>query len=147
MPSHAHVLVINGLAVDPARQGHDVGRQLVAAAADEALSRGAHKVSLRVLAPNVRARRLYEACGFTVEGVLRREFLLSDEYVDDLFMACYLEQSEPPLARRTTCGSGERPHLPLAGASRARRWRKGITHPLPSVSWAWARGTYPCRVP
>lgn len=70
-----------------------MGRQLVAAAVDEALSRGARKVSLRVLAPNVRARRLYEACGFTVEGFLRREFLLRDEYVGDLFIACYLEQS------------------------------------------------------
>lgn len=68
-------------------------RQLVAAAVDEALSRGAHKVSLRVLAPNVRARRLYQACGSTAEGVLRPEVLLHDEYVDDLLMACDPEQS------------------------------------------------------
>lgn len=90
MPSHAHVLVINGLAVDPERQGNGLGRRLIAAALDEARSRGARKVSLRVLASNARARRLYKACGFTVEGVLRREFLLNDEYVDDVFMARYL---------------------------------------------------------
>ena len=36
LPSHAHVLVINGLAVDPARQGSGVGRVLIGAAVDEA---------------------------------------------------------------------------------------------------------------
>lgn len=48
-------------------------------------------VSLRVLAPNARARRLYEGCGFEVEGVLRHEFLLRGEYVDDLVMARHLD--------------------------------------------------------
>ena len=99
LPSHAHVLVINGLAVDPARQGCGIGRRLVTAALDEALRRGARKVSLRVLAPNSRARRLYESCGFTQEGVLRGEFLLNDEYVDDLFMARFLEDDTALSAR------------------------------------------------
>ena len=91
LPSHAHVLVLDGLAVDPERQGRGLGRRLISAALDEARGRGARKVSLRVLAPNVRARRSYEACGFAVEGVLRQEFLLNDEYVDDLVMACPLD--------------------------------------------------------
>jgi len=93
MPSHAHVLVINGLAVAPARQGGGLGRALVQAALAEARRRGALKVSLRVLAPNARACRLYEACGFVVEGVLRREFLLKDEYVDDLLLAHHLDDA------------------------------------------------------
>ncbi|MCW2500750.1 MAG: acetyltransferase [Frankiales bacterium] len=91
LPSHAHVLVINGLAVAPARQGSGIGRRLMASALEEARSRGARKVSLRVLAPNARARRLYEACGFSIEGVLRGEFLLNGEYVDDVVMAAYLD--------------------------------------------------------
>jgi ribosomal protein S18 acetylase RimI-like enzyme len=93
LPSHAHVLSIDGLAVDPARQGEGMGRALVVAAVEEARRRGARKVALRVLAPNAPARRLYESCGFSVEGVLREEFLLNGKYVDDLLMACFLHDS------------------------------------------------------
>lgn len=91
LPSHAHVLRINGLAVAPASQGGGVGRALVGAAVEEARRRGARKLSLRVLAPNAKARRLYESCGFVVEGVLRGEFRLNGEDVDDLFMARFLD--------------------------------------------------------
>ena len=87
LPAHGHVLMIHGLAVDRTRQGQGIGRQLLDAAVTEAVRRGAHKLSLRVLAPNAGARRLYERCGFEVEGVLRREFFLDGEYVDDVLMA------------------------------------------------------------
>ena len=93
LPSHAHVLVIDGLAVDPARQGSGIGRTLIEAAVQEARRRGVRKVTLRVLAPNVRARTLYESCGFSVEGVLRREFWLNQQFVDDVFMARYLDDA------------------------------------------------------
>jgi ribosomal protein S18 acetylase RimI-like enzyme len=85
--SNAHVLMLHGLAVDPAHQGRGVGRALVAAAVEEARRRGARKLRLRVLGHNAAARRAYEACGFVVEGVLREEFLLEGHYVDDVFMA------------------------------------------------------------
>jgi GNAT superfamily N-acetyltransferase len=90
LPSHRHVLEVNGLAVDPGHQGHGVGRRLVEQAKREARRRGARKLSLRVLAPNEPARRLYETCGFVVEGVLRGEFVLEGRPVDDLLMACVL---------------------------------------------------------
>lgn len=88
--SHRDVLEINGLAVDPAHQGHGVGHQLVEACAQQARSRGARKLTLRVLGNNDRARRLYEACGFQIEGVLRDEFFLGGRYVDDVLMARFL---------------------------------------------------------
>lgn len=88
LPSHQHVLEVTGLAVDPAQQGNGVGRRLLEAAKHEARRRGARKLVLRVLAPNVPARRLYESCGFTVEGVLEGEFFLEGGYVDDVLMAC-----------------------------------------------------------
>ena len=91
IPSHTHVLTVNGLAVDPARQGNGIGRRLVEAAVAEAARRGARKVSLRVLAPNTTARTLYESCGFVVEGVLRGEFVLRGKPVDDLLMARVLD--------------------------------------------------------
>lgn len=87
MPCHAHVLEVVGLAVDPAQQGSGVGRALVSAAVAEARRRGARRLTLRVLGPNAVARRLYESAGFVVEGVLRGEFLLDGEEVDDVLMA------------------------------------------------------------
>jgi ribosomal protein S18 acetylase RimI-like enzyme len=87
LPSHDHVLTLNGLAVDPQRQRNGAGRRLVAAALEEAQGRGAHKLSLRVLGCNTSARSLYGACGFVVEGILRAEFLLNGRYVDDVLMA------------------------------------------------------------
>ena len=64
---------------------------------------GARKLSLRVLGGNSRARRLYEACGFVVEGILRSEFLLGGRYVDDIFMARHLVNEEP-FPQATTSG-------------------------------------------
>lgn len=90
LPSHAHVLEIGGLAVDPARQHEGVGRQLVEAAVRESSSRKARKLALRVLESNTVARRLYDRCGFVIEGVLRAEFLLDGRYVDDVLMARHL---------------------------------------------------------
>jgi RimJ/RimL family protein N-acetyltransferase len=45
------------------------------------------RITLRVLSTNPAARRLYESCGFVVEGVLRGEFLLEGREVDDVLMA------------------------------------------------------------
>lgn len=88
--SHAHVLTIDGLAVHPSAQGRGVGRALVEAAVDLARERGARRLTLRVLAHNRPARRLYERCGFAVEGVLRGEFHLDGADVDDVQMALAL---------------------------------------------------------
>lgn len=92
LPAHAHVLLVGGLGVDPAAQGRGVGRALMEAAVDEARARGARKLALRVLGGNATARRLYEGCGFVVEGVLEREYLLDGQYVDDVFMARHLDR-------------------------------------------------------
>jgi RimJ/RimL family protein N-acetyltransferase len=43
-------------------------------------------MTLRVLGHNAAARRLYEGCGFVVEGVLPGEFLIEGRYVDDVLM-------------------------------------------------------------
>jgi ribosomal protein S18 acetylase RimI-like enzyme len=91
VPSHRHVLEISGLAVHPDAAGHGIGGQLVDAAVAEAARRGARKVTLRVLGHNDRARRLYERCGFTDEGVLREEFLLDGAFVDDVRMARFVD--------------------------------------------------------
>jgi ribosomal protein S18 acetylase RimI-like enzyme len=83
---NAHVRQIQGLAVADEARGHGVGRALIRAAVEEARRRGARRLTLRVLGHNTPARRLYEAEGFAVEGVLPEEFLLDGKYVDDVFM-------------------------------------------------------------
>jgi ribosomal protein S18 acetylase RimI-like enzyme len=90
IPAHRHVLVVGGLAVDPERRRLGIARRLVDAAVAEARRRGARKLTLRVLGHNTAARRLYEQCGFVVEGVLRAEFHVDGEDVDDVLMACPL---------------------------------------------------------
>jgi ribosomal protein S18 acetylase RimI-like enzyme len=92
LPASDHVKMINGLAVAPEHQRAGVGRALVEAAVERARVLGARKVSLRVLGDNDTARRLYERCGFVVEGVLKEEFLLDGRYAADVFMARYLTQ-------------------------------------------------------
>jgi len=79
------------VAVHPAATGQGVGRALVEASVGEATRRGARKVSLRVLGSNAVARRLYARCGFVEEGVLRAEFLLDGELVDDVLMARFVD--------------------------------------------------------
>ena len=82
-----HVLMISGIAVDPAFRRQGVGRALLDAAAREARGRGARRLTLRVLAHNEAAVRLYEQAGYVVEGVLKGEFFLDGAYVDDMLMA------------------------------------------------------------
>ena len=87
LPESRHVLMINGLAVDPAARGHGVGRALLTASEEHAAELGAIKLSLRVLATNTAARAMYEHAGFQVEGVLRGEFRIDGVDVDDIVMA------------------------------------------------------------
>ncbi|MEV0281819.1 GNAT family N-acetyltransferase [Streptomyces sp. NPDC050610] len=87
LPSNAHVRQIRGLAVDEAARGRGVARALLRECAAWARRQAAVRLTLRVLGHNAPARRLYESEGFVVEGVLRGEFLLDGEYVDDVLMA------------------------------------------------------------
>ena len=89
-PSGTHVRQIQGLAVAPSARGRGIGRMLLEAAVAEAARQGAHKLTLRVLAGNAPARRLYEQAGFVVEGVLKDEFLIEGRHVDDVLMARFL---------------------------------------------------------
>jgi ribosomal protein S18 acetylase RimI-like enzyme len=91
LPAGRHVHQIRGLAVSPHSQGNGIGRQLVLEAAEVARRRGARRLTLNVLATNHVAQRLYERCGFVVEGVHRDEFYLCGRYVDDLALALDLE--------------------------------------------------------
>ena len=86
-PANRHVLQIQGLAVARGHQRRGIARRLLDAAIDEARKRRVRRLTLRVLAGNDAARKLYDSFGFEVEGILREEFLIDGRYVDDVLMA------------------------------------------------------------
>jgi ribosomal protein S18 acetylase RimI-like enzyme len=88
--SSGHVQELNGMAVAPEQQGRGIGHLLLDAVRDEAVRRGARRVTLRVLGTNGRAQGLYLACGYRIEGRLKGQYLLAGRYVDDIFMALEL---------------------------------------------------------
>jgi ribosomal protein S18 acetylase RimI-like enzyme len=69
-PTDGRAGEIAALYVDPARQGHGVGRALMARALADLLAAGHPVVRLWVLAGNARARRFYEGAGFVDESPL-----------------------------------------------------------------------------
>jgi ribosomal protein S18 acetylase RimI-like enzyme len=94
LPASGHVWQVTGLAVDPLFEGRGIGRALMEALIELGRKRGGRRMTLRVFAPNERARRLYERLGFQVEGVLRGEFMVGrGEYVDDVLMALDLTRA------------------------------------------------------
>jgi ribosomal protein S18 acetylase RimI-like enzyme len=74
----------------PDARGRGVATALLAAAEQSARARGARKLSLRTFSTNPQAIRLYTRFGFEQEGLLRAEFLIGDQYVDDILLAKYL---------------------------------------------------------
>jgi ribosomal protein S18 acetylase RimI-like enzyme len=90
LPENAHVVAIMGLAVSPDVRGRGVATALLAAAEQCARTHGARKLSLRTFSTNPQAIRLYTRFGFEQEGVLRAEFLIGGQYVDDILLAKYL---------------------------------------------------------
>lgn len=57
---------------------------------------GLHRISLRLLAENLPARRSYEKAGFVLEGTFRDMVLLDGRYRDVVFMARLAQSSEKP---------------------------------------------------
>jgi len=65
--------------------GSGLAAAIVASSADTARSRGAKSLWLGVNQQNVRARRFYEKCGFSVVGT--KKFLVGQRYEDDFVYA------------------------------------------------------------
>ncbi len=90
LPENAHVISVLGLAVAPEARRRGVATALLSAAEERARARGARKLSLRTFSTNPQAIRLYTRFGFEREGLLRGEFLIEGQYVDDILLAKYL---------------------------------------------------------
>jgi [ribosomal protein S5]-alanine N-acetyltransferase len=56
---------------------------------------GLHRIALRVLATNTRARRCYRRCGFVDEGIERDSALVDGQWQDDIMMAVLAHEHAP----------------------------------------------------
>jgi ribosomal protein S18 acetylase RimI-like enzyme len=90
LPENAHVVQVQGLAVEPGARRRGVATALLNAAEQRLRDRGTRKLSLRVLSTNHAAIALYERLDFVREGVLREEFFINGGYVDDVLMTKHL---------------------------------------------------------
>lgn len=90
LPTHgearAHVGTL-GIAVLPEVRHRGIGTKLMEAAISRAWAKGLSRIELTVRTDNPNAKALYERCGFAVEGINRRAFLVDGEYFDTCFMA------------------------------------------------------------
>ena len=81
-----------GITVGRGYRGRGIGRRLMAYAIDWARAGGVvTRIELNVFVRNTNAIRLYESCGFEVEGRRRRAAQRDGEYLDDLVMALLLD--------------------------------------------------------
>jgi RimJ/RimL family protein N-acetyltransferase len=67
--------------------GRGVGRALLRAIEEWAMSRAIHRLELTVNVTNTRAIGLYERFGFDREGTKRDSLFINGEYVNELYMA------------------------------------------------------------
>ena len=67
--------------------GEGLGRRLMSEIESWAISKGANRLELTVLANNSRAIKLYQSCGFSSEGTRRGSMQVSSRLEDELYMA------------------------------------------------------------
>jgi RimJ/RimL family protein N-acetyltransferase len=81
-----HVATL-GMSVKQTWRGRGVGLALMNAAIEWARAAGFTRLELNVYARNAPAIRLYQRCGFAIEGTRKRFIREGDTYLDDLVMA------------------------------------------------------------
>ena len=75
----------------PFPSGQGIGRKLIQTFFDIAKADGYQKVLIHVLSSNEKACTFYEKLGFKQEAILKNQFYLNHNYVDDLIYSYYLE--------------------------------------------------------
>ncbi|WP_163651950.1 GNAT family N-acetyltransferase [Listeria sp. PSOL-1] len=84
-----HVILFD-IAVHPDYQRQGIGIALINYLKETAQLQGFKKLQLRVLASNQKAIHFYKKNDFHIEGILKKEFCINGQYVDDIFMAYFL---------------------------------------------------------
>ncbi|OCA86263.1 GNAT family N-acetyltransferase [Bacillus sp. FJAT-27986] len=85
LESNCHVWEM-AIGVHPDFQGKSIGSKLLQFLDEEGKKRGIRKISLRVLSTNTPAISFYKRNGYIEQGVLKGEFFLNGQYVDDILM-------------------------------------------------------------
>lgn len=84
------VRVVIGILQDYTRKG--IGTELFRALENWAIERHVHRLELTVMEHNRPAMMLYAKCGFHVEGMRKHALIVQDRYVNEFFMAKFLEK-------------------------------------------------------
>ncbi len=67
-----------------------IGTAIMKIVAEAAKEVDIEKLYLSVFSSNTRAINFYKKCGFEIEGVLKKQFLIDGKYVDEIYMAKWL---------------------------------------------------------
>lgn len=78
-----------GIAIESGHRGKGIGRRMIEEGIKWCRENGIAKLNLEVFSSNVNAISLYKKIGFTVEGQRKGQFLVGNDYVDDVLMTIY----------------------------------------------------------
>lgn len=95
--------------------GRGYGTQVTRLAVGHGFAVGLHRIGLGVYAFNPRAQRVYEKCGFVVEGTLRDTLWWDGEWHDELRMAVLNPSTSTPSAPGRDAGAAPVRGRPAAG--------------------------------
>ena len=87
-----HVATICNLAIHPNMQGRKLGDKVMQAILNFLKEKNIKRVTLGLEADNPRALKLYNKCGFVVDGILSKNFKRAnrDEYIDHIMMSKWI---------------------------------------------------------
>jgi RimJ/RimL family protein N-acetyltransferase len=71
-------------------RGLGIGTAMMRVATDIARENGIEKLHLSAFSSNERAIDFYKKCGFEVEAVLKRQFIIDGKYIDEVYMVRWL---------------------------------------------------------
>jgi len=67
-----------------------IGSEMMKIASEKAKEKGIKKLCLSVFSSNTNAINFYKEFGFVTEGVLKKQFIIDEKYVDEVYMAKWL---------------------------------------------------------
>ena len=93
-PTLKHSGVLGMGVIEPYR-GRGIGKSLLEATLQAAKAKGLNRIELTVRSDNTRAKKLYEALGFVVEGLCKHHMYVDEGYVDSYLMALLFDGVMP----------------------------------------------------
>jgi RimJ/RimL family protein N-acetyltransferase len=83
-----------GIAIKRDFRHMNIGTKMIREAISWSKEQGIEKINLEVFSSNVNAIKAYRNLGFEYEGVRRRQFMIGDQYVDDVLMTYFTSNWE-----------------------------------------------------